>query len=111
VNGGQDRLARESFERILLESLDKSLAILGESGRQTIYDHLERNYRIKRDEIPEKPQALHEALERLLGAGAKVLEKLFAKGLSEKLGLDFVEHENWTLVEYVHEAKKARAGS
>jgi hypothetical protein len=38
-----------------------------------------RNYQVKREEIPEKLESFHEALRRMLGAGAKVPQKLIAK--------------------------------
>jgi hypothetical protein len=46
------------------------------------------------------------ALEDLLGKGAKVMEKLIAKNLYNHLGLNFTQHDGWTLVDYVNHAKE-----
>jgi len=47
-----------------------------------------------------------DALEGIFGPGATYLEKLIAKRLHEKLGLDFLEAENLDFVGCVNEAKK-----
>jgi len=38
------------------------------------------------------------------------MERLIAKNLYRGLGLDFMEHANWNIVDYVNHAKKARVG-
>jgi len=96
------------FRKALLEAVDYGLLALGERVRQVIYHHIERNYQVKREEIPEKIDAFRKALEGIFGAAAKVVEKLIAKNLYSILGLNFTENQNWTLVEYVNDAKKAR---
>ena len=72
--------------------------------------YLEKNRKVKREEIPDRIAAFHEALEGLLGAGAKVIERLIAKHLYGRLSLIFEEHEDWTLVDYVRYAQKAKKG-
>lgn len=47
----------------------------------------------------------------MFGAGAKVITRLIAKKLYNKLGFDFKGHEDWTLVNYVDHAKKLLADS
>jgi len=47
-----------------------------------------------------------EALESLLGAGAEVVTKLIAGNLYAKLGLNFKEQKDWTLIDYLNYAKK-----
>ena len=91
----------------LLQATDQGLAVLGEIVRAAIYERIERSYQLKREEIPEKLETFHQALQDLLGAGAKVMEKLIARNLYRRLGLDFTEHANWTVVDYVNHAKKA----
>ena len=98
------------FREALLEAVDCSLLVLGESVKQAIYHYIERKYRVKREEIPEKLEILQKASEGLLGAGSKVIDKLIAKNLYSRLGLNFEPHDDWTLVEYVNNAKKALEG-
>jgi len=98
------------LEEALLHAIDDGLAVPGEIVRAAIYERLERSYQVKREEIPEKLEAFHRALEGLLGKSAEVMERLIAKSLYRGLGLDFMEHANWNIVDYVNHAKKARVG-
>jgi len=93
---------------VLLQAIDQGLAIPGEIVRAAIYERIERSYQLKREEIPEKLETFHLALQDLLGGAARVMEKLIAKNLYRGLGLNFTEHANWSIVDYVNHAKKAR---
>lgn len=44
----------KTFEQVLLESVDEAISILGESVRASIYFHLEKEFRIARQDIPNK---------------------------------------------------------
>jgi hypothetical protein len=94
--------------KALAEATDYGLLALGEIVRATIYERIERNYQVKRDEISEKLEVFHKALQGLLGAGAKVIEKQIAKNLYSQLDLNFIERADWTIVEYFDHAKKAK---
>jgi hypothetical protein len=41
-----------------------------------------------------------------LDAGAKVIEKLIAKSLCTRLGLNFTERASWTLIDYVNSVRQ-----
>jgi len=94
----------------LLEAVDQGLAVPSEIVRAAIYERIERSYQVRREEISEKVEILHKALQDLLGAGAKVMEKLIARSLYSRLGLSFTEHANWTLADYVNHVKKESSG-
>jgi hypothetical protein len=96
-----------AFRDVLLQSVDDALLVPGEIVRAAIYDRVERSYQLKREEIPEKLELFHKALRDLLAAGGEVLERLIAKNLYRRLDLNFNQHESWTLLDYVDEAKKA----
>jgi hypothetical protein len=98
----------EGFKKELLSAIDKGPLVLGESVKHAIYYHVERKHQLRREEIPEKIESFHKALQSLLGAGAEVLEKLIAKDLYGRLGLNFEEHEGWTIVDYVNQGEKSR---
>lgn len=98
------------FSGVLLQAVDQALLVPGEMVRVAIYERIERSFQVKREEIPDKLPAFHNALQELLGAAAKVIEKLIAKNLYSGLGLNFTEHAHWTLVEYVDDAMKATGG-
>jgi hypothetical protein len=98
------------IREVVLQAVDDGLSVPGEIVRAAIYERIERSYRLRREEIPEKLETFHQALQDLLGGGAKVMEKLIAKNLYRRLGLDFREHANWSIVDYVSHAKKAWVG-
>ena len=99
------------FDSTIQEAVHEGLLVVGEIVRQAIYRHIEMKYQVKPGEIHMRLEAFDKALTGIFGAGAKIVEKLIAKRLYSKLGLSFVENENWTLVEYVRDAKKHMEGS
>ena len=102
--------APSEMRKVLLQAVDDGLSVPGDIVKAAIYDRIEKSYRLKREEIPEKLEAFHRALEDLLGDSAKVLERLISKSLYSRPELNFVTHENWTLLDYVSHAKKRPAG-
>ena len=97
----------KDFEKLFIEAVDDGLDVLGESGRQMIFFHLENSYSIKRHEIPKKPEAFATGLEKIFGAGASVLEKLIVKSLYSKLGLKYEDKEGRPFADYVKDVKEA----
>ena len=96
------------LEETLLQAVDEALLVPGEIVRTAIYERIERSYQVRREDIPEKVETFHKALEELLGSGAKVMEKIIAKSFYSRLGLNFIEYANCTLMDYVNHVKKAR---
>jgi hypothetical protein len=94
------------FSKLLLEAVDHALLVLGETARLAIYDCVESSYQIRREEIPEKLEALHGALTDLLGKGGNMVERVAAEDLYKSLHLTFEPNEDWTLIDYVNHAKR-----
>ena len=90
----------------LLEAVDKGLLVPGELVRTTIYARIESSYKVRREDIPEKLETFDKALQELLGAGAKVMEKIIVRNLYNSLGLNLTMHANWMLADYVNHVKK-----
>jgi len=97
----------KDFEKLFIEAVDEGLGTLGESGRHMIFFHLDRSYSIKRHEIPKRPEAFAQGLEKIFGAGASVLEKLIIKNLYSKLGLKYEDREDRPFADYIKDVKKA----
>jgi len=97
------------IRKAVLDAVDHGLLALGAVVRETIYWRIEESHQVKREEIPENLDSFHKALQKLLGRGAKVISCLIAKNLYTRLDLRFTQYENWTLVDYVRNAK-ARLG-
>jgi hypothetical protein len=101
-------LQKEDFEKRLLEAVDEALSSLGESSKQAIYFHLNRNFNIEREEIPYKIADFIGALEEVFGVGANFLEVLIMRRLHETVGgaFEWKESEEFTFTEYIAVAKR-----
>jgi hypothetical protein len=61
-------LSERTFDRLLIESVDESLAtVLGEMVRNAVYDALENNFSIARNQIHERLNDFTLGLERSFG--------------------------------------------
>lgn len=96
-------MPKRDFETLLLQAIDEALSSLGESSKQAIYFHLEKGFRIEKQEIPSKIGAFTCAIERIFGEGASFLEILIMKKLYEKVGrsLKWQSSENLEFTEYI----------
>jgi hypothetical protein len=75
-----------------------------------IFQSCEKDFRVRREELPKKSEVFHKTLENLLGVAAtKIVESMIAKKLYDKLALNFEKHDGWTLIDYVEDAKKAKS--
>lgn len=100
------RKTSKRFSSTLLEAVDEGLLILGnENVRRATYYHIEKRHGVKREDIPDKLENFHKALEDLFGVGVKIIERRIARNIYDKLGLSFREDENWTLADYIKEAR------
>ena len=94
------------FGSAVLGAVDDGLLVYGEAVRHALYYSVEAKYHLKREQIQDRIEDFHKAIGELCGYGGRVTERLIAKSLYSRLGLDFVEHEEWSLVEYIRHAKK-----
>jgi geranylgeranyl pyrophosphate synthase len=95
----------------LLEAVDTGLLVPGEIVRAAIYERIERSCQIRREEIPEKLETFHQALQHLLDAGGKAMGKMIAENLYSSLEQKSAEHDGWTLLDYVNHARKAQVSA
>jgi KaiC/GvpD/RAD55 family RecA-like ATPase len=100
-----------SVEDALLNAIDNGLLALGEVVRDTIYDRFDRKHQLRREQIPQKLDVFHKALQGMLGAGAKVIETQIAKIFDTQLNLEFTENVDWTIVDYFDSAKRTKTGA
>jgi len=84
----------KDLDAVLFNVTDETLKqIFKDAGVKVIYNFLERNSRLKHEEIVEKPEAFSAGLESLLGSAAPVIEKQIIKNLHRKLQIEYVEKE------------------
>jgi hypothetical protein len=92
----------ESPEDLLLRVIDETLnQIFREEGVSVIYDFLENESQLKREDISSKTEAFSAALMKLLGSGAPVIENLILKNLCHQLELKFVQKKGHGFSDYV----------
>jgi len=78
----------EEFNRVLLESIDEALNILGESTKKVLMHFLKQNYGIEEKEITRDPKVLIYGLRKFFGkVGSAFLESRIIEILYRKLGL------------------------
>jgi len=76
--------SKNDFEQSLTDAVENVFSSLGESCKQTIYFHLENHYNIDRKKIATKIEDFADALEEMLGSGAKLIEIEIMKALFSK---------------------------
>jgi CBS domain-containing protein len=79
---------RESFCKMLGEAIDEAFSSLGEPGRKAIYVHLKNSFGIAKREIPYRINDFSDALEKILGIGARNLEIVCMKNIQAKARID-----------------------
>jgi hypothetical protein len=94
------------FGALLLESIDEALTdLLGRRAREAIYDHLERDHLVARNELADQLDTFVELLQETFGRGSKTIGKVVARRLFSKLDLEFNEIPGYDLGEYVERAR------
>lgn len=96
------------FKELLLEAVDAALSPLGDSSKQAIYFYLEKNFTVKKQDIPNKIEEFTNAIEEIFGYGAKILEVEIMKHLYVKIGSTFEyfpEKDDLLFVEYINAAR------
>lgn len=83
----------KEFEEILIMSIDEVFSSLGESVAASLYFHLKKEFKIKKEEIPEQISEFSKALDVIFGPGSKHIELWVMKTLDSKL--DFVSEKPW----------------
>jgi CBS domain-containing protein len=101
-----------AFCKLFEEAIDEAFYSLGESARKAIYAYLENSLGIKKQEIPYRINDFSDALEKILGSGARTIEILCIKNFQAKAKIDY----KWdlpesigselTLREYMYKAKQ-----
>ena len=99
------------FEEVLLEAIDEGLSLLGESSKEAVYFHLEKAFQMKRQDIPTRIEEFTDAVYKIFGSGAKLLEIQIMKCLFKKVGYTikhYPKQTNLTFTEYVAAVKEGK---
>jgi hypothetical protein len=77
--------SRLVFEQLVNETIDNVFSSLGTVGRLAIYDYLETEHALKRNDIADHIMEFSEALEQIFGVAAALLEIQIMKKLCRKV--------------------------
>ena len=75
-------------DEILLATIDRGLASLGEGPKQALWSCLEKDLNFDRNKAIENLEAFQLVLQRFFGLGYNLLETLFIRYLGEATGED-----------------------
>lgn len=91
----------------MIEAVDDGLSSLGDQSKQALYFHLEKTFKIRKQDIPEKIEEFTNAIERIFGEGAKLLEIEIMRQLHKKVqSLQYPsEKNNLFFLEYIESAQ------
>ena len=93
---------KEEFKKLLLQTIDGNLKqIFRETATHIIYQFLEKNYSLKREDIPEKLETFMEGLQEFFRSGAHMIEQSILKELYSNLGLKYKSRKCYGFVDYI----------
>ena len=91
-----------TFEKILLESIEKNLTkIIGKPGQKAIFNFIKEQYSIDRKDIPHRLEALVNGFNTILGTGSKAILNIVVKEVQSTLGLESIKNVNLDFVDQI----------
>jgi hypothetical protein len=103
------------FREVFIASVEEGLASIGENFKRVILFHVNQRSSLTLNDVPEKPQEFMMVINGVLGEGVvRVIERVIAKRLYEKLGIPFSVKPGYGLADYAQEARtqyKSRQGA
>ena len=97
----------ETVDDLLLKMVNETMKeVFTEAGTKVVCDFLQNSCHLKLEEIVEKPEVFSRCLQKLLGSGAQVLEKLILKNLYSRLELKIEEKKGYLFSDYIRELRK-----
>lgn len=106
LESGVDEKAQK-LNLLLLNAVDETLKrVFKKAGAEVVYNYIENECLLKREQIAKKPKVFSACLQKMLGSGAFPIEKSILKNLHDKLELKFREKEGCEFADYVKELRK-----
>jgi hypothetical protein len=85
----EDKKSKETtlkqFDKILVEAIDETLSLLGVTVKNEFYFQLEVNFKMEKNDIPQRLEEFMHILHRIFNLGASRLEVKFLRNLDEKI--------------------------
>ena len=100
-------MKEKSFNRVLVETVDDVIrSLLGEAVASVVLYHLEKDFSLRIEDVPERPDRFEYAMKDLFREGASIIEELY-----RRIGLNYVRVRGYSFADYIKEAKKSMCGS
>ena len=69
-----------------LQAIDQVLlGFIGKTGSEAVYSYLERNYGLRKEELPKRIETFALGIEAAFGSSALIIEKLVIRNLQSRL--------------------------
>ncbi len=95
-----------TVDSLFSDCLDQVLTdILGRRAKEAIYDYMERNYAVAREDIPKKIENFFMLTEELFGKGSKTIARCIMTRLWRQLGWKFIEIPGFEFPDYLEVAR------
>ena len=101
---GKARSVDELLQSVVSATINQ---VFREEGSKVICDYFENKSHLKLEEVTEKPEEFSASLEKLLGSGAPVIEKMVLKNLCLELRLRYEETEDYQFADYLKELTRS----
>jgi hypothetical protein len=75
----------DMFKAAVVEAVEESFASFRNLDKQTVYFHLENGFKLKKEEIPNQIEDFADAIERMFGVGAKLIEIRIIQALHKRI--------------------------
>ncbi len=75
----------DKFKAAVIEAVEEIFASFRNLDKQTIYFHLENAFKLKKEDIPNKIEDFADAIERMFGVGAKLIEIRIIQALHKRI--------------------------
>jgi len=95
----------DDVDRIVLDAIDEALSVLGSKGRDSVYYFLEREYLLKKEDVPLNLRRFDDCLRMVFGLGANLLEKHIINTLKRRVGVELEADEGLDFVETLETIK------
>ena len=83
-------------DKMILDTIDKGLNLLGENPKQALWFCLEKDFKFDRNKVPENLEAFEETLKGFFGLGYTFLEALFRQQLQKATGEDLQVYKTFS---------------
>ncbi len=91
------QLGENKFEATMMEAIDDSLGSFENLDKLEVYRHLEKSFKISKQEIPCKTEEFVDAMEQMFGIGAKLVEIKIIKAVHKRVPMFMFTPKKGTL--------------